>query len=223
MKQKSVFMKEEADAWYERNKLCINQKSLSNDPIFTALQNIGYQPKRILEIGCANGWRLAQLANHYGATCYGVDPSQTAIEDGTLSYPALNLSVGTADGLPDIERVDLIIFGFCLYLCDPQDLFSIAANSDRLLADKGVMAIYDFCPPAGHYRNDYQHHTDLFSYKMNYSSMFSWHPSYCRVFEHIKHHDGSHELEPDALVSVQLLKKDLRLLDAKNPYTQRNY
>ncbi|MFM5694130.1 hypothetical protein ACET6Y_10295 [Aeromonas veronii] len=41
MKQKSVFMKEEADAWYERNKFCINKKSLSNDPIFIALQNIG--------------------------------------------------------------------------------------------------------------------------------------------------------------------------------------
>ncbi|EKP0312388.1 class I SAM-dependent methyltransferase [Aeromonas veronii] len=223
MKQKSVFMKEEADAWYERNKFCINQKSLSNDPIFIALQNIGYQPKRILEIGCANGWRLAQLANYYGATCYGIDPSQTAIEDGAKSYPELNLSVGTADGLPDIEPVDLIIFGFCLYLCDPQDLFTIAANSDRLLVDKGVMAVYDFCPPTGHYRNDYQHHANLFSYKMNYSNMFSWHPSYCRIFEHIKHHDGTNELEPDELVSVQLLKKDSRLLDAKNPYLQRNY
>ncbi|MFM5696054.1 trans-aconitate 2-methyltransferase [Aeromonas veronii] len=180
------------------------------------------QPKRILEIGCANGWRLAQLANYYDATCYGIDPSQTAIEDGTLSYPALNLSVGTADGLPDIEPVDLIIFGFCLYLCDPQDLFTIAANSDRLLADKGVMAIYDFCPPTGHYRNDYQHHANLFSHKMNYSSMFSWHPSYCRVFEHVMHHDGTHELEPDALVSVQLLKKDSQLLDAKNPYPHPN-
>lgn len=221
MKQKSVFMKEEADAWYERNKFCINQKSLSNDPIFIALQNIGYQPKRILEIGCANGWRLAQLANYYGATCYGIDPSQVAIEDGAKIYPELNLSVGTADGLPDIKPVDLIIFGFCLYLCDPQDLFTIAANSDRLLADKGVMAIYDFCPPTGHYRNDYQHHANLFSHKMNYSSMFSWHPSYCRVFELVMHHDGTNELEPDALVSVQLLKKDSQLLDAKNPYSKK--
>lgn len=63
---------------------------------------------------------------------------------GLKSYPKLNLSVGTADGLPDIKPVDLIIFGFCLYLCDPQDLFTIAANSDRLLVDKGVMAVYDF-------------------------------------------------------------------------------
>ena len=221
MKQKNVFIKEEADAWYERNKLCINQKSLNNDQIFIALQNIDCQPKRILEIGCANGWRLAQLASHYGASCYGIDPSKTAIEDGTLSYPALNLSVGTADGLPDIEPVDLIIFGFCLYLCDPQDLFKIAANSDRLLKDKGVMAILDFCPPAGHYRNDYQHYANLFSYKMNYSSMFSWHPSYCRIYEHVTHHDGTNELEPDALVSVQLLKKDSQLLDAKNPYSKK--
>lgn len=45
------------------------------------------------------------------------------------------------DSLPEIEPVDLIIFGFCLYLCDPQDLFRIAAGSDALLADRGLMTI----------------------------------------------------------------------------------
>lgn len=218
MKQKSVFMENEADAWYERNKLCINKKSVKNDPIFMALQSINFKPKRILEIGCANGWRLAQFSEHYDANCYGIDPSKKAIEDGVQCYPALQLSVGTADHLPKIDPVDLIIFGFCLYLCDPQDLFKIAANSDHLLADKGIMAILDFCPPTGHYRNEYQHHANMFSYKMNYSSMFSWHPSYYRVFEHIQHHDGNYEIDPDSLISVQILQKDSRLLSAQNPY-----
>lgn len=87
MKQKNVFMKEEADAWYERNKFCINQKALSNDPIFIALQSIGNQPKRILEIGCANGWRLAQLANHYGATCYGIIPHKQLLRMELRAIP----------------------------------------------------------------------------------------------------------------------------------------
>ena len=76
MKQKSVFMENEADAWYERNKLCINKKSVKNDPIFMALQSINFKPKRILEIGCANGWRLAQFSEYYNADCYGIDPSK---------------------------------------------------------------------------------------------------------------------------------------------------
>ncbi|ELM3615280.1 class I SAM-dependent methyltransferase [Aeromonas sobria] len=223
MKQKNIFMKEEADAWYERNKFYINEKSVENDPIFMALQSIDCKPRRILEIGCANGWRLAQLAKCYGADCYGIDPSTMAIQDGCQRYPELKLSVGTADCLPDIEPVDLIIFGFCLYLCDPQDLFKIAANSDELLSDKGNMAIFDFCPPTGNYRNEYQHHENVFSYKMNYGNMFCWNPSYYRLFEHTQHHDGTHDMDPDSLTSIQILRKDVRLLAAKNPYPDKFY
>ncbi|MDX7858826.1 class I SAM-dependent methyltransferase [Aeromonas caviae] len=218
MHQKNVFMDHEGDEWYKRNKAAILDKSLANDPIFKALEYLGSRPARILEIGCANGWRLAQLAEHYGARCYGVDPSASAIQDGLSRYPGLQLTVGTADCLPEIEPVDLIIFGFCLYLCDPQDLFKIAAGSDALLADRGLMTILDFNPPAGHYRNDYQHHANIFSYKMNYGELFGWHPGYHHLFEHVQHHDGGTELEPDALISVQILRKDARLLAAQNPY-----
>lgn len=218
MKQKNIFIKEEANAWYERNKFCINNKSANDDPIFIALQSIDLKPKRILEIGCSNGWRLAMLAEHYNADCYGIDPSIIAIEEGNKIFPNLNLSVGTADCLPDMGPFDLVIFGFCLYLCDPQDLFKIAADSNHLLANEGHIAILDFNPPAEHYRNKYQHRTDVFSYKMNYGNMFCWHPSYLKIFEKTQNHDGSQKIEPDALISVQILRKDSRFLSAQNPY-----
>ncbi|MFQ2093752.1 class I SAM-dependent methyltransferase [Aeromonas taiwanensis] len=80
MDQKNVFMSREGNEWYERNKTAILGKSLASDPIFKALEYLGRKPARILEIGCANGWRLAQLAEHYGARCYGVDPSASAIQ-----------------------------------------------------------------------------------------------------------------------------------------------
>ena len=50
MDQKNVFMSREGNEWYERNKAAILDKS------------------------------LAQLAEHYGACCYGVDPSASAIQ-----------------------------------------------------------------------------------------------------------------------------------------------
>ncbi|MGY3864864.1 class I SAM-dependent methyltransferase [Aeromonas bivalvium] len=81
MHQKNVFMAREGNEWYERNKSAILGKSLASDPIFKALTYLGCKPARILEIGCANGWRLAQLAEHYGAQCHGVDPSASAIQD----------------------------------------------------------------------------------------------------------------------------------------------
>ena len=37
--------------------------------------------------------------------------------------------VGTAKALPLVERsVGLLIYGFCLYLCDRDDLFRMAAG-----------------------------------------------------------------------------------------------
>ncbi|WP_226799020.1 hypothetical protein [Aeromonas simiae] len=84
MDQKNVFMSQEGNEWYERNKSAILGKTLERDPIFKALAYLGCKPTRILEIGCANGWRLAQLAQlaeHYGACCYGVAPSASGIQD----------------------------------------------------------------------------------------------------------------------------------------------
>lgn len=81
MHQKNVFMAQEGNEWYKRNKTAILEKSLASDPIFKALEYLGSKPARILEIGCANGWRLAQLAEHFGAQCHGIDPSACAIQD----------------------------------------------------------------------------------------------------------------------------------------------
>ncbi len=57
MDQKNVFMSREGNEWYERNKSAILGKTLERDPIFKALEYLGSKPTRILEIGCANGWR----------------------------------------------------------------------------------------------------------------------------------------------------------------------
>ncbi|MFS1161537.1 methyltransferase domain-containing protein [Aeromonas salmonicida] len=81
MHQKNVFMAQEGNEWYKRNKTSILEKSLASDPIFKALEYLGRKPARILEIGCANGWRLTQLASHYGTQCHGVDTSASGIQD----------------------------------------------------------------------------------------------------------------------------------------------
>lgn len=217
--QKEQFLNGEGNKWYERNKWNI-PAAIHNDPILKVIELCGITPARVLEIGCADGWRLAEIEQRYGCECYGIDPSEKAITTGKSSHPKLQLSVGTADALPDIEPVDLIIFGFCLYLCDPQDLFKIAMESDRLLKDQGHIVVLDFHPPIGHYRNPYSHKEGIFSYKMDYSKLFSWHPTYCLVHQQLFHHQDRQPLhfEPNDMVSVQILRKDSRLLSMKNPY-----
>ena len=222
MAQKDIFSTLEGDAWFERNKHGYDNRSINEDPIFIALKNANITPKRILEIGCSNGWRLEQLAQTFKAEAFGVDPSIVAINHGRKRHYNVALYTGTADDLPLIEPVDLIIFGFCLYLCDPLDLFRIAEKCNAALSDKGIIAIMDFRPPNGHYRNEYIHRDNIYSYKMNYGEMFCWHPSYYRIYEHIQNHAGIQSTHPDELISVQLIRKDNALLNASNPYMNIN-
>lgn len=216
MSQKSLFLSGEGDQWYQRNQTALGA-AIANDPVLRVLEFTGIRPQRVLEIGCADGWRLAEIAHRYDSAGYGVDPSAQAVAHGQQCHPEIQLQVGTADALPNIAPVDLIIFGFCLYLCDPQDLFKIAQESDRLLADQGHMLIYDFHPPIGHYRNHYSHNSAVYSYKMDYSALFSWHPAYCRIFQQLFHHQSkqSDTFSPDDMVSVQLLRKENILLAAE--------
>ncbi|HDX8451339.1 class I SAM-dependent methyltransferase [Aeromonas hydrophila] len=218
MNQKDIFIKQEGNSWYERNKHGYIHKKIQDDLVFKALQQVNFNPKRILEIGCANGWRVSALSKHYNATGYGIDPSLAAIKDGLKIYQNVQLTQGTADNFPTIEPVDLIIFGFCLYLCEPNDLFKIASRCHELLQDRGVVAIVDFHPPHGYYRNKYIHQNNVYSYKMNYSHMLCWHPAYHRIFELVQHHDKHSEFMLDSLVSVQIIKKNEQLLIANNPY-----
>ncbi len=220
MNQKNIFLPGEGNMWYQRNKSAYTPERYKDDLILTALEQISIQPSRVLEIGCANGWRLAELYNRYGCEAYGIDPSEKAIMDGKTQYPYMHLSVGTADDLPKIEPVDLIIFGFCLYLCDPKDLFKIAMESDKLLSDHGYIAILDFHPLINHYRNKYSHKENIYSYKMDYSTMFSWHPAYCRIYQQLMHHNESsnYHFKPDELISIQLLRKESFLIESENPF-----
>ena len=58
------------------------------------------------------------------ADCYGIEPSAQAV--AAACAKGINVMQGTADVLPfDNQSFDIVIFGFCLYLCDREDLFEL--------------------------------------------------------------------------------------------------
>jgi ubiquinone/menaquinone biosynthesis C-methylase UbiE len=201
MSQKEAFLGGEGDRWHERNS------GVSHDPILPIIQRHGLYFSDVLEIGSGDGQRLLQLKAVYPhARFEGVDPSRKAVNNAASG---ISLRLGAADDLPHgADSFDLVIFGFCLYLCDRPDLFKIAAEADRVLQDHGTMIVYDFHPPQP-YRNPYKHLDGLFSYKMDHSRMFSWNPAYQVIAQDVFPHPGTTSMEPDNRVGITILRKNL--------------
>jgi SAM-dependent methyltransferase len=204
--QKRTFLEREGDAWFFRNKTKLDSGDV-RDPVQGVLSRIAMEPRALLEIGCSNGWRVNALSDHFSAKGYGVDPSRKAISEGRALYPQLNLFEGTADSLPFSNgQFDLVIYGFCLYLCDRADIFRIAAEGDRVLSDGGHLVIYDFFVNKP-YSRIYHHDPKLLSYKMDYSALFLCYPAYTLQYIESFNVGGGPPVKEDDTVAVIVLKK----------------
>lgn len=219
--QKHRFLRGEADAWFARNrdKLRAYAQDSGRDQVVVALHHQALRPTSVLEIGASNGWRLHAIAQAFDAKTVGLEPSEEAVADGRKHYPDVELRLGSAESLPfDTNQFDLVIFGFCLYLIDPEDLFAIAAEADRVLADGGWLAIKDFVPTQP-YRNPYSHTEGINSFKMDHARLFCGHPAYRLVYRQIE--PSGQRLDPDDRIGVSLLHKDMKNAFPNNPYSSR--
>lgn len=145
------------DDWFVRNRADLGKR----DQVSRILTHFKEPCGTLLEIGCSNGWRLKQLHETMRCAVYGIDPSKLAVEEGTRGV--LDLVVGTADLLPYPDRFfDIVIFGFCLFVIDPDDHFRVVAEADRVLKDGGLLIIDDYSFPRALTR-EYQESEKRFS------------------------------------------------------------
>ena len=168
---------------------------------------------KVLEIGCGEGARLAWLKENLNADCYGIEPSAQAV--AAACAKGLNVQQGTADVLPfDDQSFDIVIFGFCLYLCDREDLFRIASAADRVLRAPGWLMILDFFSPVPHAKT-YHHRPGVQSYKMDYRTLFNWHPDYACMTHKVRHHsEGGYTDDQDEWMAVSILRKHHKEINA---------
>ena len=174
MSQKDIFIKKEGNNWFQRNQEVISERDYSNDTVCLMIQeNYPNQSMKILEVGCSSGQRLNYLAGLGYPVC-GIEPSELAVIEARKN--GLNVYQGTADNLNlDNDSVDILIFGFCLYLVDPSDYFKVVSEAYRVLADNGVIIIHDFAPKV-HYKNAYKHFEGVNSYKFDFAQILLTHP-----------------------------------------------
>jgi SAM-dependent methyltransferase len=210
-KQKDTFLASEGDAWYARNAAALGSRNWSEDPVSRKVRDLFQGERaRVLEIGCGDGSRLAYLQGAQGHAVTGVDPSAKAVECANARGVRATQSTADALDFPDAS-FDVVIFGFCLYLCDDEDLLRIAQQADRVLANPGWLLILDFDAAAPTYR-PYHHVPGLHSRKMDYKAMFLWHPAYT-LAAYDKFHHETHGWTDEAgeWVSVACLRKHLAL------------
>jgi SAM-dependent methyltransferase len=211
MKQNQIFLTSEGDSWHLRNQSDIQQKKLDEDLIIQEIlkiKNIDNSKKlNILEIGCGNGYRLSWLQNNINSNCFGIDPSKKAVIDAVSN--GINVKQGTADLLEfETNSFDIIVFGFCLYLCDREDLFKIAAEADRVCKNPGWIIIQDFYN-SNYFSNDYHHLEGIKSFKMDYRSIFLWHPFYeCITHMIIDHEQHIYKDIENNWISISTLRKN---------------
>ena len=186
MRQEDIFRATEGTAWLQRNAEKIGKR----DPVTDAIRELKLKPKHVFEFGCSNGWRLKKLADEFGCHAWGVDPSLEAIKEapkrGSVNgEPTIWPSVGTASrtDAPDY-LFDVVIYGFCLYVADRDDLLRIAAEGDRLLTDGGHLIIHDFHTEKPH-AVPYHHDIRLRTYKMDYANLWLSNPAYSLAYRRV--------------------------------------
>jgi ubiquinone/menaquinone biosynthesis C-methylase UbiE len=215
MKQRDIFLKSEGNAWLKRNAGAVESRKLpESDSLLMEVLDLPLSAKRtkVLEIGCGDGTRLHWLNKQRGYDCYGVDPSAHAVK--VAQQRGVTARQGTADQLPfENLQFDVVMFGFCLYLCDREDLFRIACEADRVLRNPGWLLLLDFYSPVA-VKQAYHHRSGLFSYKMDYRTLFTWNPAYINVSHKVRHHSQSdYTDDPSEWVATSVLRKNLELLD----------
>jgi SAM-dependent methyltransferase len=172
MKQAHAFLDGEAYAWLERNR----EKMGRCDRVSATIEALALRPSSILEIGCADGWRIERLKSRFsGCRVRGIDPLP--------GNPPSRWTIRGAENLGAFQSAefDLVIFGFCLYRCDRDHLFTIAAEADRVLRDDGYLISHDFAPPEQPFASRYEHRTGIFSYHMDYGKLWLAHPWYRQI------------------------------------------
>lgn len=214
MLQDNLFLESEGDRWFERNRAALYEFDAAADWPLKLVDMYKLQPESALEIGAANGFRLAALNHRTGARVVAVEPSAQAILEGKASFPTVSFVRGTAHSVPLQERFDLVIVNFVFHWIDRAHFLRSVAEVDRLVNDGGYLIIGDF-HPSNQVRVPYHHLVDqlVYTYKQDYAATFIasalYHPVCLLSGDHHGKKLCASAPENDR-IGVWLLRKELR-------------
>ena len=212
--QKDIFLEYEGNNYFQRNKEIVY--AAEKDMVIRVLRDYSIKPSNVLEVGCNTGYRLAGIFDLFDdVKVCGIEPSTEAIKTGTSKYPFIDFTTGTADDMNSFRTgsFDLVIVGFVLYVVDREILLKVIAETDRVLANGGILMMIDFfCNIPS--KNPYKHISEFeaFAYKQNYEDIFLstklYHLIDKRAMNHItKEYDSTDDYHNKYALST--LRKDI--------------
>lgn len=217
MEQDEMFLAGEGDRWYARNKAKLSEAGCADWPLrLLTMLEPGPDVRSVIELGCADGYRLAALSRLFGdgVRCAGIDASADAIRQGSERYPGLDLRQGLLSDVPLDEPADLVVVNFVLHWVDRARLVRSIAEIDRLVADGGLLLLGDFLPDFAQ-RRRYHHLPErrVYTYKQDYSAAFKTLGMYRECVSVSYDHDApDHALTPTdsgSRACCALLRKSL--------------
>jgi SAM-dependent methyltransferase len=211
--QDSIFSQFEGDRWFDRNRGALGNFDSSTDLPLRLIDLYRLAPARVLEIGAANGFRVATVHERTGAEAVAVEPSARAVLDGQENFPGVSFVRGTARAVPLRTTFDLVIVNFVFHWIDRRNLLEVAAETDRLVAEGGFLIIGDFYP-TNQLQVRYHHLQDreVYTYKQNYAGTFlasgTYHPVALLTAHHADKRLSAEVAESDR-IGAWLLRKEL--------------
>jgi SAM-dependent methyltransferase len=211
--QEEIFAACEGDRWFRRNKSTLERFVPASDLPLQIMELYSLRPRCVLEIGAANGYRLAAISARYSAKTVAVELSTEAIRDGQSKFPQVTFVQGSLHALPLQEPFDLIIVNFVFHWVDRTRLLRSVAEVDRVLAAGGFLLIGDFAP-ANRLKVRYHHlaEPELYTYKQDYAATFLASGLYQAVCLLTTEHAAGAlrgEVGEDTRIGVWLLRKRL--------------
>lgn len=221
--QDQIFAAFEGDNWFKRNRDALEQFNPETDLPLKLMSLYQLRPCKVLEVGAANGFRLAVVSERYGSKVVAIEPSLEAIRDGKARFPSIEFVRGEAYELPLQGLFDLIIINFVFHWIDRTHLLRSVAEIDRLLGDGGFLIIGDFFP-SNLVKVEYHHlsQQEIYTYKQNYAATFLASGLYHQVGLITANHSSrtlTGDVEEDERIGVWLLKKNFREHYVKRPLT----
>ena len=106
-------------------------------------KELGYQPKKILDLGCGVGTMLELLIKSFhGSAFYAYDESKKSMDYIKKKFPKINC----LDNLETNEKFDLIFISAVVHHVKSGDRDDLFRNIYNLLSPNGVMFVFEHNP-----------------------------------------------------------------------------